>query len=291
MHPLVRAAYLASPPLVVAFALAGRVDIDLTTEPLGTGRGRAAGHAGRHLADARARCATVVGRVDRRRSCSARPTRRSSRATSGGARSPIPEGDRYAWDDASTYIANPPFFQGLTAGAGAAHRHRRRARARAPRRLGDHRPHQPRRLDRRLVARRPVAPGAAASRRSTSTVRRPPRPPRGDDARHVRQHPPAQPPRRGQGGPVHGPPARRRARRSSTTRRCATGPRACPAWSSPARSTAPARRATGRPRARRCWASGRSSPRATSGSTARTSWAWACCRSSSCRARAPRRSG
>ena len=37
IHPLARASYLASPPLVVAFALAGRVDIDLTTEPLGTG--------------------------------------------------------------------------------------------------------------------------------------------------------------------------------------------------------------------------------------------------------------
>ena len=35
IHPLVRASYLASPPLVVAFALAGRVDIDLTSEPLG----------------------------------------------------------------------------------------------------------------------------------------------------------------------------------------------------------------------------------------------------------------
>ena len=37
IHPLVRASYLASPPLVVAFALAGRVDIDLTAEPLGIG--------------------------------------------------------------------------------------------------------------------------------------------------------------------------------------------------------------------------------------------------------------
>src|SRR5262245_46292407 len=37
IHPLARASYLASPPLVVAFALAGRVDIDLTSEPLGTG--------------------------------------------------------------------------------------------------------------------------------------------------------------------------------------------------------------------------------------------------------------
>ena len=50
IHPLVRASYLASPPLVVAFALAGRVDIDLTTEPLGHRGGRHAGHARRHLA-------------------------------------------------------------------------------------------------------------------------------------------------------------------------------------------------------------------------------------------------
>ena len=38
VHPEVRANYLASPPLVVAYALAGRVDIDLTLAPLGTGR-------------------------------------------------------------------------------------------------------------------------------------------------------------------------------------------------------------------------------------------------------------
>ena len=37
IHPQVRAAYLASPPLVVAYALAGTVDVDLTSEPLGTG--------------------------------------------------------------------------------------------------------------------------------------------------------------------------------------------------------------------------------------------------------------
>jgi len=37
IHPLVRANYLASPPLVVAYALAGRMDLDLTTEPLGIG--------------------------------------------------------------------------------------------------------------------------------------------------------------------------------------------------------------------------------------------------------------
>ena len=53
IHPLARASYLASPPLVVAFALAGRVDIDLTSEPLGTGSRRVAGLPRRHLAVAR----------------------------------------------------------------------------------------------------------------------------------------------------------------------------------------------------------------------------------------------
>ena len=62
-------------------------------------------------------------------------------------------------------------------------------------------------------------------------------------------------------------------------------PRACRWWSSPARNTAPARRATGRRRARACSACARSSPRASSASTAPTSSAWACCRSCSRRAR------
>ena len=64
IHPLVRASYLASPPLVVAFALAGRVDVDLTTEPLGTGSdGRPV-----MLADiwpTPAEIRTVIARLDR----------------------------------------------------------------------------------------------------------------------------------------------------------------------------------------------------------------------------------
>ncbi|MCK7521283.1 MAG: hypothetical protein MZV64_28170 [Ignavibacteriales bacterium] len=56
--------YLASPPLVVAYALAGTMDIDLTTEPLGTGRGRRAGVPEGHLAD---RSSEVAGRDRRRR--------------------------------------------------------------------------------------------------------------------------------------------------------------------------------------------------------------------------------
>ena len=52
MHPLVRANYLASPPLVVAYALAGRMDFDMASEPLGNDQRRQAGLPARHLADA-----------------------------------------------------------------------------------------------------------------------------------------------------------------------------------------------------------------------------------------------
>ncbi|MET0773651.1 MAG: aconitate hydratase [Candidatus Limnocylindrales bacterium] len=112
IHPLVRASYLASPPLVVAFALAGRVDIDLTTEPLGTGSdGRPV-----YLADiwpsAEEIRSAIAGAI------SPELFRRTYASVFEGDERwqalPIPSGDRYAWDPASTYIALPPFLEGLT---------------------------------------------------------------------------------------------------------------------------------------------------------------------------------
>ncbi len=112
IHPLVRASYLASPPLVVAFALAGRVDIDLESEPLGTGSdGQPVMLAdiwpsADEIADAiggavtpelfRATYASVFEGDDRWRAL------------------PVPSGDRYEWQAESSYIAAPPFFSGLT---------------------------------------------------------------------------------------------------------------------------------------------------------------------------------
>jgi aconitate hydratase len=112
IHPLVRASYLASPPLVVAFALAGRVDVDLTTEPLGTGSD---GHPVM-LADiwpTPAEIRTVIAdSIDPElfRQTYASVFEGDERWTA----LPIPSGDRYAWDEASTYIARPPYFEGLT---------------------------------------------------------------------------------------------------------------------------------------------------------------------------------
>ena len=112
IHPLARASYLASPPLVVAFALAGRVDIDLTSEPLG----HAADGTAVFLADiwpSLEEIREVIGSA-----IDPELFRRTYAVVFEGddrwRALPIPAGDRYAWDPASSYIAKPPFFDGLT---------------------------------------------------------------------------------------------------------------------------------------------------------------------------------
>ena len=111
IHPLVRASYLASPPLVVAFALAGTVDIDLTTQPLGIG----ADGLPVFLTDlwpSAEEIRTTVG------SAVSSELFRTAYASvfDGDARwrlLDIPTGDRYRWASDSTYVARPPFFMGL----------------------------------------------------------------------------------------------------------------------------------------------------------------------------------
>ncbi|HET6745166.1 MAG TPA: aconitate hydratase AcnA, partial [Candidatus Limnocylindria bacterium] len=112
IHPHARASYLASPPLVVAFALAGRVDIDLTTEPLGTDRdGEPVFMA--ELWPSNQEVASVVAEQVR----SEVFTRNYASVFDGDERwrdLPVPAGNRYAWDPESTYVAMPPFFAGVT---------------------------------------------------------------------------------------------------------------------------------------------------------------------------------
>jgi len=114
IHPLARASYLASPPLVVAFALAGRIDIDLTTEPLGTdAEGKSV-----MLADiwpsaeeiSEVVLKAVSGDVFKRNYASVFDGDDQWRDL------PVPAGDRYTWDPASTYVARPPFFDGIADG-------------------------------------------------------------------------------------------------------------------------------------------------------------------------------
>jgi aconitate hydratase len=113
IHPLVRASYLASPPLVVAFALAGSVDVDLTTQPLGMDGAGAAVFL-RDLWPSSEEVRSTVG------SAVNGELFRTAYASvfEGDARwkaLDVPSGDRYRWDAASTYVALPPFFVGLGA--------------------------------------------------------------------------------------------------------------------------------------------------------------------------------
>ena len=112
VHPHVKAAFLASPPLVVAFALAGRVDIDLTTEPIGIGTdGEPV-----MLADIWPSADEVREVVDSTIDAALFEEYYAS-VFDGDARwqaIPVPAGDTYAWDSGSTYVQLPPFFDGLT---------------------------------------------------------------------------------------------------------------------------------------------------------------------------------
>lgn len=112
VHPLVRANYLASPPLVVAYAIAGNVNIDLATEPLGTGAdGRPVflrdlwpTHA--EVQEVKRRCvAPEQFRAQYADVFTGNPTWNAV---------PVSRSDLYGWDAASTYIQSPPFFEGMT---------------------------------------------------------------------------------------------------------------------------------------------------------------------------------
>jgi aconitate hydratase len=108
----VRANYLASPPLVVAYAIAGRMTVDLTTEPIGTAADGSAVFlrdiwpAEREIQETllksvtadmfRTEYADVFAGDERWRTLS------------------VPTGDRFAWEPDSTYIRNPPFFENIT---------------------------------------------------------------------------------------------------------------------------------------------------------------------------------
>jgi aconitate hydratase len=116
IHPEVRANYLASPPLVVAYALAGRMDVDLTTEPLGQSDDGADVFLSDIWPSQEEIAATITSAIQR-------DMFRQTYADvfTGGEewRSlPVPEGDLFAWDPASTYVRLPPYFEGMSAEPG-----------------------------------------------------------------------------------------------------------------------------------------------------------------------------
>ena len=109
----VRANYLASPPLVVAYALAGRIDLDLQHEPLGTGKDGKPVYLRDIWPSAR-----EVDDVIRTSIKSAMFRTQYSEVFKGDERwsgLPVPAGDRFAWEPDSTYIRRAPYFDGMPA--------------------------------------------------------------------------------------------------------------------------------------------------------------------------------
>ncbi len=110
VHPQVRAAYLASPPLCVAYALAGRIDLDLTADPIGDGSDgpvflRDIWPSPPEVAEAMATAVTEE-----------QFTSQYERIWDGDEHwqgLPTPAGPAYEWNADSTYVQEPPFFEGL----------------------------------------------------------------------------------------------------------------------------------------------------------------------------------
>jgi aconitate hydratase len=112
IHAEVKMNYLASPPLVVAYALAGSLDIDLTTQPLGQGSDgkdvylKDIWPSNKEIGDLIASSVSA----DMFKKNYADVFKGDERWNSIDS----PDGDLYAWDKASTYIKNPPYFDGMT---------------------------------------------------------------------------------------------------------------------------------------------------------------------------------
>jgi aconitate hydratase len=112
VSPDVQAAYLASPPLVVAYALAGSTQVDLTTEPVGNDKkGKPV-----YLKDIWPSNKEIEQFIRRNITAKMFKTRyadvfKGDRNWRGVTTS---KGETYAWDNTSTYVQNPPYFQGMT---------------------------------------------------------------------------------------------------------------------------------------------------------------------------------
>ena len=190
INPDVKMNYLASPPLVVAYALAGTMDLDLTTEPLGEGSdGQPV-----YLRDIWPTAHEIEEVVDAA-IASEMFTRDYADVFTGDDRwqaLSIPTGDTFEWDSGSTYVRKPPYFEGIQRDPDPV---TNISGARVLAKLGD------------SVTTDHISPAGAikadspagtlprrARRRAArlQLVRVAARQSRGDDPRHVREHPPAQ---------------------------------------------------------------------------------------------------
>ncbi len=162
VNPDVKANYLASPPLVVAYALAGSLDVDLATEPLGQGTDgpvylRDIWPSQEEVASLHRKAITKQIFADR-----------YGNVFEGDVHwqdIDVALGQTYHWSMGSTYVQNPPYFEGMTKAPAPVDGHQGGPRPRAVPRFHHHRPHLARGLDQGGLAGRPLparAPGAPA---------------------------------------------------------------------------------------------------------------------------------
>lgn len=119
VHQNIKANFLMSPPLVVAFALAGRVNIDMSQEPLGIGRG----NQEVFLKDIWPTSQEIAAVLDAAMNAATYERLYSDFTAENPLWNEIPAslGDVYEWDGASTYIQQPPFFENFSMEAGTPH--------------------------------------------------------------------------------------------------------------------------------------------------------------------------
>ncbi len=112
IHPLVKMNFLASPPLVVAYAIAGTMDIDLANDPLGTGTDgkpvylRDIWPSQKEIHD------MILKNIDSTMFRSSYSAVFTGDANWNSLQ--VPEGEIYSWDEDSTYVKNPPYFEGMS---------------------------------------------------------------------------------------------------------------------------------------------------------------------------------
>ncbi len=169
-----QANYLASPPLVVAYALAGTVQIDLTTEPLGDDQDGKPVFL-KDIWPTNQEIQDFITEERHPRDCSQAKYADVFKGDDNWQAVKVPAGQTYAWDDDSTYVQNPPYFVGMGKQPAGGHRHQGRAHPRPVRRQDHHRPHLAGRFDQGRLACRQVPDRPRRRRRRLQPVRHAPR--------------------------------------------------------------------------------------------------------------------
>ncbi len=218
IHPEVKMNYLASPPLVVAYALAGRMDLDLLERAARPGQRTARTSTCKDIWPTQREIHELIESSVKSEMFKDSYGDTLFEGDEEWQAVEVPEGDRYTWDEDSTYVKRPPYFDDMPEDAPEGFEQIEGARVLVM--LGD------------SVTTDHISPAGAIKEDSPAgrylkehgiekqglqLLRLPARQPRGDDARHVRQRAAAQPARAGHRGQRDAAPARTRRRCRSST--------------------------------------------------------------------------